>query len=239
MASNSAKPGNAQDSRGERLYPPRSSRLYWVLTCLRRQMEAFANSHLQNLESAQLADFGCGNMPYRPLLSKYVNEYRGYDLAGNSLADEFLTEDFLFPLPEESVDVVLSTQVLEHVVDPNAYLREAHRVLRPGAILAISTHGHWKYHPDPTDFWRWTCDGLTKTLEEAGFEIIEMSGALGLTATAMQLLQDGTSTWIPRRLKRVYYLFTQQLVRAFDLATSDASRNKDACVFFAVCRKAD
>jgi SAM-dependent methyltransferase len=41
------------------------------------------------------------------------------------------------PLPDASVDVVVSYDVLEHVQDPRVSLAELHRVLRPGGTLAL------------------------------------------------------------------------------------------------------
>ena len=43
---------------------------------------------------------------------------------------------------------------------PARYLAECFRVLRPGGRLLLSTHGMFVYHPDPDDYWRWTCAGL-------------------------------------------------------------------------------
>ena len=42
-------------------------------------------------------------------------------------------EDGHWPLDDARADIVLATETLEHVVDPPAFLVEAHRCMRPGA----------------------------------------------------------------------------------------------------------
>ena len=51
--------------RGERLYPPRSSRVHWVLTRLREELERVAAECLKDMtgRESRLIDFGCGNAP--------------------------------------------------------------------------------------------------------------------------------------------------------------------------------
>ena len=44
-----------------------------------------------------------------------------------------------FNAPSDSYDVLVSFQVIEHIKDDAAYLREIHRVLKPGAIALITT----------------------------------------------------------------------------------------------------
>jgi 2-polyprenyl-3-methyl-5-hydroxy-6-metoxy-1,4-benzoquinol methylase len=43
------------------------------------------------------------------------------------------------PLPDKSVDVVVSFETIEHIPDPRLFLRECRRVLRSGGQLVIST----------------------------------------------------------------------------------------------------
>lgn len=45
------------------------------------------------------------------------------------------------PFADESFDLVLAMHMLYHVADPAAAIAEAHRVLRPGGALAVTTNG--------------------------------------------------------------------------------------------------
>jgi SAM-dependent methyltransferase len=178
---------------------------------------------------AQVLDYGCATQPYRKLFAADI-DYIGADLQGNPLARVELRPDGTVPQPDSSVDLVLSTQVLEHVVDPALYLSECYRLLRPGGALALSTHGIMYYHPDPEDYWRWTSAGLTKLVEDAGLEVAEVRGVMGLGSAALQLLQWATLGHVPRALRRPYTMLTQALIAASDRRYSDQSRIYNALV---------
>src|SRR5262249_3062892 len=79
--------------------------------------------------------------------------------------------DARLPPNAHDYDCVLSTQVLEHVQDPETYLQECCRVLRPGGHLLLTTHGIYEDHGCPYDYWRWTADGLKCILQGAGLEV--------------------------------------------------------------------
>lgn len=95
------------------------------------------------------------------------------------------------PLRSACVEMVLCTQVLEHVADPQQAVSEMRRVLRPGGVCLLTTHGTWFYHPDPEDYWRWTSAGLARLFATCGFEEVDVRpvggtklaiATLGLTA---------------------------------------------------------
>jgi SAM-dependent methyltransferase len=63
--------------------------------------------------------------------------------------------------PDASFDWVVADQVLEHVGgDPATAVAEAHRVLRPGGTLVLTTCLMNPIHQEPDDYWRFTPQGL-------------------------------------------------------------------------------
>lgn len=177
-----------------------------------------------------VVDFGCADRPYRHLLPGDVR-YCGVDIPGVREADLHIGADGLVPLPDACASLVLSTQVLEHVDDPVAYLKEAHRLLRKGGTLLISTHGCFHYHPDPNDYWRWTRQGLEKIILERSFDLQSVTGVVGAAAAAIQYFSDHTGHKIPLALTALYYRLTQWLVGIFDAAYTPAGRLSDPIVF--------
>ena len=177
----------------------------------------------------QVVDYGCAQKPYAAILPAGA-VHVGVDLAGNPVADVALERDGSVPLPDGSADIVLSTQVLEHVTDPVLYLRECARLLRPGGSLVLTTHGIMFRHPDPEDFWRWTGDGLSRIVREAGLEVVETRGALGLMAAAVFLFMWGTCVRLPAFIRHPYVIVFQALIAIADRLSSEASKQHDALV---------
>jgi ubiquinone/menaquinone biosynthesis C-methylase UbiE len=70
-----------------------------------------------------------------------------------------LRADGHIPLPDDSVDAVLTTWTLCTIPDPNAALAEMHRVLRPGGRYSFVEHGlspdpkvaRWQHRLDPIE----------------------------------------------------------------------------------------
>ena len=170
-------------------------------------------------------------MPYRSVFEPRVARYVGADLPRNPQAEVHLDESGRVAMPDRSVDIILSSQVLEHVPSPDAYLTEAHRLLSPSGTLLLSTHGYWMYHPDPTDFWRWTRDGLVLVVESAGFRVQSVRGVMNLAASGLQLFQDGVSGGVPRLLRPLFFYALNRTMAVVDRLGSEESRNRDASVF--------
>lgn len=164
-----------------RLHPSRASVQYAVRRPLLDWLSA------QTWQGLEVLDVGCGDRPYEELLAAAAKVV-GFDVPGNLHADLHGSIDAL-PVEDDSFDVVLCLQVLEHVPDPAAAVRELRRVVRPGGRVLASTHGVYPFHPNPDDLWRWTHSGLERLFRDNGdWSSVSVSAGAGTAATVAMLV---------------------------------------------------
>lgn len=78
------------------------------------------------------------------------------------------------PVKARQFDVVICSEVLEHIKDPISVLKESYRILRPGGILLICIPFLFRIHGDPMDYGRYTNYWWKDNLSEIGFSEIEI-----------------------------------------------------------------
>lgn len=119
-------------------------------------------------------DVGCGAQPYRSLLPPDV-KYIGIDTIdakskfGYEIPDTIYFSGDILPVETESVDFILCTETLEHILDPSLFLNEIYRCLRPGGRIIFTVPFAARWHFVPYDYWRFTPSGLNYLLNKAGF----------------------------------------------------------------------
>lgn len=95
-------------------------------------------------------------------LGKKNWDYSNLDTVANLLS---------LPFKDDSFDIILCTQVLEHINMPLEFLKELFRVLKPEGRLHLTAPQGFKEHQVPYDFFRYTSYGLKFLFEKAGFKI--------------------------------------------------------------------
>jgi SAM-dependent methyltransferase len=137
---------------------------------LAAELHRQARQRLGDPGGVDIVDVGCGTRPYEPLFRPFTSSYVGVDVEPGPTVDVVAPAEAL-PFEDESFDCALCTQVLEHVSDPSLVCAELRRVLRPGGVALVSTHGVARYHAASEsgveDYWRWTHAGLAKVLKDA------------------------------------------------------------------------
>lgn len=128
------------------------------------------------------------------------------------------------PYEDESFDVIVAAEIIEHIVDTGSFVRETFRVVRPGGFVFFSTPNilWWRYrldlllgrYPDPlehrlhygTDFGHvriFTPRLLRELVAEAGFDVVKIAGkrigSIGMLARAPRplalVLDDLATRW--------------------------------------------
>lgn len=126
----------------------------WPGTLQERQVVAVELLRaVTNGEAGRILDVGCGDGLFLAEFDRRANlSARGWELHGVDFSEGALLKarkrPYTFercnleegiPYPDGSFNVLSAGELIEHVYDPDALLREAHRVLRPGGSLLITT----------------------------------------------------------------------------------------------------
>lgn len=140
-------------------------------------IEVFARSAAEGLDEAVVIDAGAGEARF----SRYFQGQHyiavdscagepGWDYSRISVHADLAR----MPFRSEVADVVLNTQVLEHVPEPGSVLVEIHRVLKPGGRVFLTAPQGWHEHQQPNDFFRFTAFALARLFRGAGFRDVEI-----------------------------------------------------------------
>ncbi|HEY0876059.1 MAG TPA: class I SAM-dependent methyltransferase [Vicinamibacterales bacterium] len=155
-------------------------------------------------------DLGAQNGPYAAFfpnrIALDIKPGRGVAVIGDAQALGIATA---------AVDVVLCTEVLEHLPEPQRALDEMFRVLKPGGTLLLTTRFLFPIHDAPHDYFRFTKYGLRYLLRR--FEILELNEettAVGAVAVLLQRLGMQAETLGTGPL-RAGWLVAAQLMRPF------------------------
>lgn len=134
--------------------------------------------------NATVLDAGAGEGPYKYLFSH--TNYESADICEieRNYGDITYVCDLIdIPVLNERYNLVLLTQVLEHVPEPLLVLKEMNRILKPGAELWLSAPLFFEEHEVPYDFFRYTQYGFNHLLMASGFRIKQIEWLEGYYGT--------------------------------------------------------
>lgn len=157
----------------------------WRYDFLKKYFEA------NEFKNATLLDLGCGPRPYYKLYNQHFEKTIGAEMADMPFpqkAIDIFCPATNVPLPDESVDCILCTEVMQDMKEPSELINECYRLLKKGGTLILTTpylvpiaDGQW-------DNYRFTQYGLKYVIEKGGFkelQVIPVSDVVGAGITLL------------------------------------------------------
>jgi len=163
-----------------------------------------------------LIDIGAGNSPYKKFFEKKVEDYitiDNDDFKGNK--PDIFGDVLDLPIKNNSIDTVFSSQVLEHVANPQKMIDEIYRVLKKEGICILSTHMANPLHGEPHDYFRFTKYGLKHLFRNFNkIEKIEENG--GALLSISQFFIWGINEKLPRIINLPIIILLNFIIKKLD-----------------------
>jgi SAM-dependent methyltransferase len=171
---------------GERTVPGVAEENYWF-----RRHEVVYRRLLDRCRDRDVLEAGCGEGYGADLIADVARRVIGLDYDESAVAHvraRYPRVDMrhgnlaALPLADESVDVVVNFQVIEHLWDQGQFVAECRRVLRPGGLLLMSTPNRITFSPgldtpvNPFHTRELNAAELTELLVDAGLRADSMLG---------------------------------------------------------------
>ncbi len=116
------------------------------------------------------------NGSVRPLIEKFCKpkEYIGVDISYGKFVDKIVpAEKLVEAFGKDRFDVVISTEMLEHVKDWKTVINNMKEILKPNGYIYITTRSKgFGYHAAPYDFWRYELSDMKKIFSD--FDILRL-----------------------------------------------------------------
>jgi SAM-dependent methyltransferase len=151
--------------------------------------------------------------------SEYLRFFKGQfdttsvNMSGQAKPDIMHNLEEPLPMADASYDHALLINVLEHIFDYRALLREAKRVVRPGGSVVIVVPYLFPVHPSPEDFHRFTGSALMRELAVAGLHEVQVQALGGGVFRARYLLLDRL---LPKPLRMLNFYTGRYVTYALD-----------------------
>lgn len=84
----------------------------------------------------------------------------------------YVGSEYSYPIESDAADVVVATNVMEHVRKPWVWIRELARICRLGGYVITINPVSWPYHEYPIDCWRAYPEGMKALYDEARLTVV-------------------------------------------------------------------
>jgi ubiquinone/menaquinone biosynthesis C-methylase UbiE len=165
------------------------SACFTISSSVANSLQKLVNTFVHTYQTGKILDIGygegallsiaerngwkCYGVELSPQSLRYGSD-QGWTVTSNTLTDS--------RFDAETFDIVTMIEFIEHVPEPDSFLKETKRLLRPGGILYLTTPNaksinkrwlglNWSVVSPPEHITIWSVEGLVFALERNGFQI--------------------------------------------------------------------
>jgi SAM-dependent methyltransferase len=174
--------------REKTAYAPKSRQERYIVGLLKDAIESGLDQYAAN--GGRALDVGCGGKPFRAHLESRGMRYTSLD----TQQQPGMTTDFICAIDGDlpsalgagtrgaggesrssfgPFDLILCTEVLEHVADWDTAWVNLRSLLAPGGVLILTCPFIYPLHEEPYDFYRPTAHAIRHWADKSGLEIVE------------------------------------------------------------------
>jgi SAM-dependent methyltransferase len=158
-------------------------------------LNRFLKKELTNQSKAAI-NLGSGNsMLSKNLINADIIDYPNVDV---------VCDISNLPFKSNSIDLVVSIAVLEHVKEPEKVVSEIRRILKPGGKIFIYIPFIQGYHASPYDFQRYTISGIQELFKE--FRVDKVFCGSGPASGFLWIFQEWLAILLSFGIKPLYRL---------------------------------
>ena len=143
------------------------------------------NLNEEEIEGKNILEVGSYdiNGGLRPIVESWKPaKYVGVDIEKGPGVDVVCNaEELLDKFEKNSFDIVISTELLEHVKDWRKAISNIKNICKPNGIILITTRSYgFGYHAYPYDFWRYELEDMEKIFSDCEILVLEKDPAKGV-----------------------------------------------------------
>ena len=152
-----------------------------------------------------LLDLGCGRRPYYNIYQRHFGKVICADREDRCGRLDVLVDAHSLPFASNSIDVVLFSEIIEHLPNYSIALSEIERILKPDGFLFLTWPFSYSMHEIPQDFSRLTEFGIQSILRGSQLEIVQIKRR-GDALAVMHTIVGQLFSNITEFLRRLPYL---------------------------------
>ena len=148
----------------------------------------FALKKFGKFNGGRLLDLGCGTCPFYALYCQLPLTPIKADFTKRTTDIDLMCDGQFLPFESNSFNVVILSEVIEHIPNPALAFREISRVLTPGGIMIITWPYNYMVHEAPFDYYRMSFFALENLTKLNSLKILHASYRGGFFVVVLVLL---------------------------------------------------